>query len=424
VLYEKGEFGTSFFTIVDGEVRLENELEGRQLSATLGRGEFFGESSLLSGRPRSERVIAGENCILVETPRRTMLKLMNSNEEVKSGIDWIFVVRELQRHFAPYAPLRELRDIGTRVVSHQFDAGATVYEEGDEGASLYIVRSGAVTLNRTTDGKETVVAQLRSGQLFGEMSLMGDGIRRESARATVSLEVIEVRRPEFLELVQRNDARINSLQENVSHQVIDKARMSVRPESAGLFRFLMSNGLGEATNVLIIDERLCVGCDNCEKACAETHGGISRLDRKAGPTSVGIHIPGACRHCEQPHCMKDCPPNAILRSQSGEVFITDACIGCGNCENNCPYDAIRLAYAAPKKPGLWSWLLWGAGSGPGEQADYQPDSVAKERGKKATKCDACLDQKGGPACVRTCPTGAAQRLGAADFVTLVEGRLQ
>ncbi len=424
VIYDRGEFGTSFFTIVDGEVVLENEVEGQQLRTTLGRGEFFGESSLLSGRPRGEKAIAGSNCIVVETPRRTMLKLMNSNEEVRSGIDWIFVVRELQRHFAPFAPLRELRDLGARVGTRQFDAGATIYDEGDEAASLFIVRSGAITLSRQVDGQDVLVSQLRSGKLFGQMALMGDGIRRETATATVAAEVIEVERAEFLELVQRNDARIRQLQEDVSRQVIDKARMSVRPDAAGLFRFLMRNGLGEATNVLVIDERLCVGCDNCEKACAETHEGLCRLDRKSGPTAVDVHIPSACRHCEQPHCMKDCPPNAILRAASGEVFITDACIGCGNCEKNCPYDVIRLSYAAPKKPGLLSWLLFGRGSGPGERQGFEPDAEAKARGKKAVKCDACVNVKGGPACVRACPTGAAKRIGPAEFVALVEGRMQ
>ena len=36
--------------------------------------------------------------------------------------------------------------------------------------------------------------------------------------------------------------------------------------------------------MLLIDESLCVRCDNCEKACAETHHGVSRLNREAGPT--------------------------------------------------------------------------------------------------------------------------------------------
>ena len=46
--------------------------------------------------------------------------------------------------------------------------------------------------------------------------------------------------------------------------------------------FLVEQGVGEATDVLLIDERLCVGCDNCEKACADSHDGLSRLDREAG----------------------------------------------------------------------------------------------------------------------------------------------
>ena len=51
--------------------------------------------------------------------------------------------------------------------------------------------------------------------------------------------------------------------------------------------------LGEATNALFIDETLCIGCDNCEKACAETHSGISRLKRKSGPS----YRRGAYTHC-------------------------------------------------------------------------------------------------------------------------------
>ena len=75
-----------------------------------------------------------------------------------------------------------------------------------------------------------------------------------------------------------------------------------------------------------------------------------------------------------------------------------------------------------KKPGLWSWLLFGAGGGPGETPDYKPDQSAKEKGKKAAKCDACVGVKGGPACVRACPTGAAIRIGPDRFVDLVEER--
>src|SRR5208283_2550744 len=120
------------------------------------------------------------------------------------------------------------------------------------------------------------------------------------------------------------------------------------------------NYVGEMA--LMIDESLCIRCNNCEKACADVHEGTSRLNREAGPTYAQIHVPTSCRHCEHPHCMKDCPPDAINRAPNGEVYIRDTCIGCANCERNCPYGVIQMAPLDPnrRRPALWQWLLWGA----------------------------------------------------------------
>ncbi|MFN4222754.1 MAG: 4Fe-4S dicluster domain-containing protein, partial [Novosphingobium meiothermophilum] len=193
-------------------------------------------------------------------------------------------------------------------------------------------------------------------------------------------------------------------------------------------KFLVSQGLGEATDVLLIDERLCVGCDNCEKACADTHDGLSRLDREAGKSFAHLHVPTSCRHCEHPHCMADCPPNAIQRGPDGEVRINDTCIGCGNCQRNCPYGVIRMDKVPPRKPSLLSWLLFGAGPGPGEPSrtwskkhtKYTGDPAVDEAldRKKAIKCDMCSGIEGGPSCVRACPTGAAIRVSPDEFLTV------
>ena len=67
--------------------------------------------------------------------------------------------------------------------------------------------------------------------------------------------------------------------------------------------------------------------------------------------------------------MADCPPNAIHRGPDGEVFIDDTCIGCGNCQRNCPYGVIRMDKVPPKKPSLLAWLFLGARPRAGRAAE-------------------------------------------------------
>ena len=112
--------------------------------------------------------------------------------------------------------------------------------------------------------------------------------------------------------------------------------------------------------------------------------------------------------------MKDCPPDAIHRNANGEVYIADTCIGCGNCERNCPYGVIQMAQINPdrKPPSLLMWLLSGLTPEPGREDSYHND----ELGKKAVKCDMCKDLSGGAACVRACPTGAAIRVSPEQFI--------
>lgn len=119
--------------------------------------------------------------------------------------------------------------------------------------------------------------------------------------------------------------------------------------------------------------------------------------------------------------MSECPPNAIHRGPDGEVVIdAETCIGCGNCVRNCPYGVIRMDKPPGRKPGLVSWLLFGAGPGPGEPDSAWKKKHAKPGGgqKKAIKCDMCTGRSGGPSCVSACPTGAALRASPEEFLSL------
>ncbi len=419
-VFQRNDYTNSFFSIVEGEVRVVID-EEKNTGITLRRGEFFGEMGLISGRRRSATVTAGANCVLIETPRRSMNRLINSVEAVKREIDQIFVLRAIQSRFAPEADAGQLADVVATSKLERFKAGDVLFSEGEPGDCLHLVRVGSLTISRNVGGKDVVLSYVPAGNYVGEMAMLGETRRSATARAAIASETIRLEGASFMKLVARIPVLKMRLQEEYRLRTTANLAMQALPGGGDIISFLVSQGAGEATDILLIDESLCVRCDNCEKACAETHGGTSRLDREAGPTFASVHVPTSCRHCEHPHCMKDCPPDAIKRAPNGEVFIADNCIGCGNCERNCPYGVIHMAVKPPKKPGLLQWLLLGRGPGPGE-APYDKSAKKVATGKKAVKCDMCKGIQGGPACVRSCPTGAAIRISPEEFPSYAQSR--
>ena len=417
-VFERNDYTNSFYSIVEGTVEVVVNAETGQ-RITLKQGEFFGEMSLISGRRRSATVLAGPKCVLVETPRRSMNRLINSVEAVKRDIDLVFITRAIQQRFAPEASAAQLADIVSDAEIRRYKADDVLFNEGDAGDCLHLVRVGSLTISRQVGGREVVLSYVPAGNYVGEMALLGDSNRSATAKAAVATETIRLGADAFKRLLARDGNLRLKLQAEYRQRAAANLAMQSMPSGGDVISFLMRQGVGEATDVLLIDEALCVRCDNCEKACAETHGGTSRLEREAGPTYGTVHVPTSCRHCEHPHCMKDCPPDAIHRAPNGEVFIADNCIGCGNCERNCPYGVIHMAAKKAKKPGLLSWLMFGAGTGPGE-APYAKDAAAS--GKKAVKCDMCKGVSGGPACVRSCPTGAAIRISPEELISYAQSR--
>jgi len=415
VVVQYNDYTNTFFSILRGEVDIRLNPDDATNTVALGAGKFFGEMSLISGRRRAATITAGRNCILIETPRRSMNKLIQSVESVRRAIDEAFLVRAIKMQIAPEVPDDELMEVAHTASVRQYGPGEALFKEGEPGDSLHLIRSGSVTVAHDIGGREIVTAYLPSGNYVGELALLTDSPRTATVRAAVATETIRLNGTVFKVLMSLYPDLETRLKEKAQKRLRDSARTKGGGSSSNMIEFLVEQGVGEATDVLLIDEALCVRCDNCEKACADTHHGTSLLDREAGPTFANVHVPTSCRHCEHPHCMKDCPPDAIHRAPDGEVFIADNCIGCGNCEQNCPYGVIQMAVKGePKKPSLWQWLLFGKGDAPGTEVHYEDKSLAK----KAVKCDMCKDQKSGPACVQACPTGAAIRVSPQDFMAL------
>jgi CRP-like cAMP-binding protein len=89
----------------------------------------------------------------------------------------------------------------------QYEAGEIVIREGDEGDTFCIIArgSGRVTVE-DVDGERREVARLAPGDFFGEMSLVGSGMRQATVACVEPMLVLELPGPSLRELIAQHPA--------------------------------------------------------------------------------------------------------------------------------------------------------------------------------------------------------------------------
>lgn len=96
----------------------------------------------------------------------------------------------------------ELKATVGAVTAEQYPAGAYVVREGEPGDRLYIVYSGRVEVLREQSVAEPeAIAELQRGDIFGEMALIENGIRKRSVRCATASVLLSLGKWEFDGLV-------------------------------------------------------------------------------------------------------------------------------------------------------------------------------------------------------------------------------
>ena len=91
--------------------------------------------------------------------------------------------------------------------------GQTLFEAGEPGESMFIVRSGSIELYiKDTAGQKIVLTVAEEGELFGELSMLDSGPRTATAVALTDAELLVLDREDLLLLFQkRPDAALHML---------------------------------------------------------------------------------------------------------------------------------------------------------------------------------------------------------------------
>ncbi len=374
--------------------------------AELGPGDLFGEMTCMNFYPRSATVIAESDVIAYEM-LRNVLDIMLKNKTFRAQLDETYRRRALENHLRG-VPM--FADLSADFIAHlkesvhlqRFAPGQTIVQQGEAADSFYLVRIGFVKVSESYPGGEMVLAYLSRGDYFGEIGLLGGGVRTATCAALDHVELVRISGDDFRDMVARFPSVRTGLEAIAAERSTANQQRLQMVHSVPIDQFL-SQGLMEAQSLLILDLQNCTRCDACVNACADAHDGVTRLIRD-GLRFDRYLVATSCRQCRDPLCMVGCPVGSIRRRNSLEVIIEDWCIGCGLCARNCPYGNINLH--------------------PFEVLADDPENAGRKKAvikQKATSCDLCTHLKE-PSCVYACPHDAAHRVDPKTFFAEMLGQ--
>lgn len=112
-------------------------------------------------------------------------------------------------------------------------AGEVIMQQGESGDCMYVVQSGQVEVTRHEGGKESRLAVLGEGDVFGEMALFEHERRSATVRALGDARILTIDRKSFLRSVHEDPSLAFRILQKMSHRIreLDSEVVRLRNES-------------------------------------------------------------------------------------------------------------------------------------------------------------------------------------------------
>jgi CRP/FNR family transcriptional regulator len=121
--------------------------------------------------------------------------------------------------FATLTP-EELIRLAEVAVPRSWQAGEAVFREGDEGDTCYLIRDGAVRVTRKhRDGREITLAELRAGDLFGELAMFGGEERSATVETLVPTSAVAFLAGDFRRVLLANPDTAVKMLDGLAHRL-------------------------------------------------------------------------------------------------------------------------------------------------------------------------------------------------------------
>lgn len=113
-------------------------------------------------------------------------------------------LRDLLRQIPLFTSLsdRDLAAVEHILHERQYQPHEEIFRQGEPGVAMYIIHSGSVIIRLDQTGQ--ILAELNSGEFFGELALLDDSPRSATAVAKTTATIFAFSQPDLFVIIERN----------------------------------------------------------------------------------------------------------------------------------------------------------------------------------------------------------------------------
>lgn len=231
-VFKEGDPGDSILIISFGEVKiLAKNSKGEEVDvARLKEGEFFGEFGYFSNSRRQASAVAVVDSELLELTRDILLDIGQKHPRINQVLlsfykqrvaDKVMATSDLFRHIDK----KERTEILHKLTLQTFEPGTLIIQEGCPGDYLYLIKSGKADVTTWRDEQEMLLATIKEGEFFGEISLVTGAARTASVRARTLVETLRLSKADLEDVASKHPKIKKVIDDIIRKRVQDTIRV-------------------------------------------------------------------------------------------------------------------------------------------------------------------------------------------------------
>jgi ATP-binding cassette, subfamily B, bacterial HlyB/CyaB len=228
IIFNQGDAGDKFYIVYNGKIRVLRKDE-KQTETNLGvmtKGDHFGETALISDKPRNATTRVVEDSILISIGKEAFNKYIFSKPQLREYFDKFIKYTSIHIFLKSCSklsslPPQELRQLVDQFKPEYFRAGEVVFTQGADPDKFYLIETGKLKIVRWEDDKSEIINFLREGEFFGEKALLEEAQRYADVVCLTDCHLFSLSKEAFQNMVTKSPKMKRVIEDRIASYLSD-----------------------------------------------------------------------------------------------------------------------------------------------------------------------------------------------------------